>query len=157
MDISFRTELGRFNYRVSAVILRDGCLLTMKDNLYSYSYLPGGRVKMGETTENAMKRELREELRAELPLLRPLWLCQDFFTEEDTGERFHEICLYYLVDGSALPETDFAYSEGERVNRFRWTKTEDVKHMHLYPEFVKARIDRLPDGLEMVVEEKLPD
>lgn len=152
MDISFRTEKGRFNYRVSAVVLRDGCLLTMKDNLYSYSYLPGGRVKMGETTENAMAREIQEELQAELTIVRPLWFCEDFFVEEDTQERFHEICVYYLVDGSKLPEGDFAYTEGERINRFSWTKIEDVKNMRLYPAFVKERINHLPDGIEMVIE-----
>ena len=154
MDISFRTEEGRFNYRVSAVIIRNHCLLTMKDNAYSYSYLPGGRVKMGETAEAAMARELQEELRAELTVLRPLWLCEDFFTEEDTGERFHEICIYYLVDGSALPEGDFCYTEGDRINRFNWTKLDEVKHMHLYPDFIRERIGALPGHLEMIVEQK---
>jgi len=154
MDISFKTPHGRFNYRVSAVIIRNGCLLTMQDNAYSYSYLPGGRVKMGETTETAIHRELQEELHADLPVLRPLWFCQDFFTEEDTGERFHEICIYHLVDGSRLPEGDFAYAEGDRLNRFHWTPLEDVPHMHLYPDFIKTHINHLPDHLEMIIEQK---
>ena len=154
MDISFRTEKGRFNYRVSAVILRDDCLLTVKDNLYSYSYLPGGRVKMGETTENAMAREIQEELQAKLKVVRPLWFCEDFFVEEDTQERFHEICVYYLVDGSGLPEGDFAYTEGERINRFNWTKIEDVKNMRLYPVFIGKRIAALPEHTEMIIEGK---
>lgn len=152
MDISFKTPHGRFNYRVSAVILRNDCLLTMQDNAYSYSYLPGGRVKMGETTETAMQRELQEELHADLPVLRVLWFCQDFFTEEDTGERFHEICIYHLVDGSRLPEGDFAYAEGDRLNRFHWTPLEDVQNMHLYPEFIKEKIHHLPDHPEMICE-----
>ena len=152
MDISFKTPHGRFNYRVSAVIIRNGCLLTMQDNAYSYSYLPGGRVKMGETTETAMHRELQEELHADLPVLRPLWFCQDFFTEEDTGERFHEICIYHLVDGNRLPEGDFAYADGDRLNRFHWTSLEDVRHMRLYPEFIKEKIHRLPDHPEMICE-----
>lgn len=150
MDISFKTPDGRFNYRVSAVIIRDNCLLTMQDNLYPYSYLPGGRVKMGETTLAAIRREMREELRADLTPLRPLWFCEDFFTEEATGERFHEICIYYLVDGEALPREDFVFPEGDRINRFEWTPIEALKDKYLYPEFLRERIHQLPEQLEML-------
>lgn len=150
MDISFKTDHGRFNYRVSAVIIRDNCLLTMQDNAYSYSYLPGGRVKMGETTDAAMQREMREELHADLPIIRPLWFCQDFFTEEETAERFHEICIYYLLDGSMLPEGDFSYAEGDRLNRFHWTHLHELKGLHFYPGFIKTHIHSLPDHLEMI-------
>lgn len=152
MDISFKTAHGRFNYRVSAVILRDNCLLTMQDNLYSYSYLPGGRVKMGESAESALRREMIEELHAPLPVIRPLWICEDFFTEEDTLERFHEICVYFLVDGSALPEEAFSHPEGGRINRFSWTPVPAVQGMHLYPEFIRKSITSLPDHLEWISE-----
>ena len=155
MDISFKTPQGRFNYRVSAVILQNDCLLTMQDNAYSYSYLPGGRVKMGETAQEAMQREISEELHAALPLIRPLWLCQDFFTEEDTGEPFHEICIYFLVDSKSLPGESFSYPEGERINRFSWTPLTEIKDMRLYPEFIKEKIQHLPEHLEMIEERKL--
>ena len=151
-DISFKTALGRFNYRVGAVILRDNRLLTMQDNVYSYSYLPGGRVKMGESAEDALRRELIEELHADLKVIRPLWICEDFFTEEDTHERFHEICIYFLVDGSSLPAGSFIYAEGERTNRFEWTPVPAVLDMHLYPEFICKRIAALPTHPEWITE-----
>ena len=107
-----------------------------------------------ETTENAIAREIQEELQVELTIVRPLWFCEDFFVEVDTQERFHEICVYYLVDGSGLPAGDFAYTEGERINRFSWTKIEDVKKMRLYPAFIGKRIAALPEHTEMIIEGK---
>lgn len=152
MDISFRTPHGRFNYRVSAVILRGGRLLTVRDNCYGYAYLPGGRVQMGETAETALLRELREELRCEGRILRPLWLCQDFFTEAETGEAFHEICLYFLAEAPELPDVPFTLAEGERINRFEWTPLAALKDAYFFPNFIKDSIFRLPAGLEIIAE-----
>ena len=98
MDISFHTEEGRFNYRVCAVIVKGGRLLIMKDDALPYYYLPGGRVKLRETAEEALVREMSEELGAAVRPVRPLWLNQAFFTEDVTKEFYHEICLYYLAE-----------------------------------------------------------
>ena len=54
MDITFRTPEGRFNYRVCAVILNGEYLLAMKDERSPYYYLPGGRVMLHETAEEAV-------------------------------------------------------------------------------------------------------
>lgn len=51
MDISFKVENQKFNYRVCAVILSENQILAMRDERSPYFYLPGGRVKMGETAE----------------------------------------------------------------------------------------------------------
>ena len=56
MDISFQTPQGRFNLRVCAVIVHDGRLLTMRDGICDYAYLPGGRVQLHETAEQAILR-----------------------------------------------------------------------------------------------------
>ncbi len=74
MDISFKTEEGKFNYRVCGIILSGGKILAMRDERSPYYYLPGGRVTMGETAENAVIREIREELNVTPKIVRPLWL-----------------------------------------------------------------------------------
>ena len=98
MDITFKTPEGRFNYRACAVIIHDEKLLVMKDRRSPYFYLPGGRVLLHETAESAVLREVREELGIAASIIRPLWMVQSFFTEDVTGEQFHELCLYCLVD-----------------------------------------------------------
>ena len=74
MDISFLEGNGKFNYRVCAVITDGGRLLAMRDERSPYYYLPGGRVKLFETAEEAVLREVREELLIDARIVRPLWL-----------------------------------------------------------------------------------
>ena len=85
MDISFNQENQKFNYRVCAMIISGNRILAMHDERSPYFYLPGGRVKMGETAEQAVIREVREELHVTLKITRPLWLNQAFFTEDFDG------------------------------------------------------------------------
>lgn len=79
MDISFKTGNEKFNYRVCAMIISDGKILAMQDERTPYYYLPGGRVAIGETAENAVIREIREELGVTPKIVRPVWLNQAFF------------------------------------------------------------------------------
>ena len=154
-DISFPTPDGRFNYRTCAVFLKNGALLAMRDEVSPYYYLPGGRVRLGETAEEALRRELREELRMEARLLRPLWLNQSFFTEDVSGERFHELCVYYLADAedaSLLARGErFSLPEGRHTHAFEWLPPERVRSEYLYPLFIKDRLSSLPENLEMLV------
>ena len=64
MDISYNCENQKFNYRVCAMIIVENKILAMHDERSPYFYLPGGRVKMGETAEQAVVREVQEELEA---------------------------------------------------------------------------------------------
>ena len=59
MDCNFMTPEGRFNFRVGAVIVRDGRLLGVHDweDGDGFHYLPGGRVRLHETLEEALCRK----------------------------------------------------------------------------------------------------
>ena len=54
MDLSFKCDNKKFNYRVCAMIISDNRILAMHDQHSPYFYLPGGRVSMGETAEQAI-------------------------------------------------------------------------------------------------------
>ena len=108
MDVSFKTNEGKFNYRVCAVMINNGRILAMHDERSPYYYLPGGRVEMGETAEHAVVREVQEELNITPKIIRPLWLNQAFFTEDVDGQNYHELCVYFLVD---ISNTDILSKE----------------------------------------------
>lgn len=149
MDISFKTENIKFNYRACAIIIHDNKILAMHDDRSPYYYLPGGRVKMGETAEDAVKRELFEELGISTKIIRPLWLDQAFFNEDVDKLDYHELCIYFLIDikGTDLlskGET-FLSKEGKLIHVFKWLSFESLKGEYFYPEFLKTEIYKLPD------------
>ncbi len=156
MDLSFDTAKGRFNYRVCGVIIHENKLLAMRDKNSPYYYLPGGRVQMGETVEEAVIREMREELNIECRIARPLWLNQAFFTEDVTFLRFHELCLYFLMDISQADilsrgET-FTGTEAGHTHVFTWLPFGELKQKYLYPKFIKKAIFDLPEHLTLRTE-----
>ena len=53
----------------------------MRDQKQPYAYLPGGRIKLNETAQQALIRELQEEIGIQAQIERPLWVTQAFFTE----------------------------------------------------------------------------
>lgn len=153
-DLTFSLPGGCFNCRVAAVILREGKILAMQDDRSPYRYLPGGRMRLGETAQQALARELEEELGAPGEILRPLWLNQSFFTEDVSGERFHELCLYFLVRLSAhqAPDGEFVRREGKRLHRFRWLEFAQLEGEYFYPAFLKTEIFRLPETFTLRTE-----
>ena len=156
MDLTFKSETGIFNYRVCAIILHDGKILATKDQNSPYYYLPGGRVKLHEPAENAIVREVREELDVEPKIVRPLWLNQGFFTEDVTGVRFHELCLYYLVDvsetGLLARGECFTMLENGRPHYYEWIPLSRLQSEYLYPLFIKEKIFNLPEHLTVLTE-----
>ena len=153
MDITFETAEGRFNYRVCAVILDGGRILAMHDERSPYFYLPGGRVRMGERAEDAILREVREELGVEARIVRPLWLNQAFFNEDVARVDYHELCLYFLLDVSGtdlLSRGDrFRGPERRHVHDFQWLPFERLRDEYFYPLFLKTEIHRLPEQLTL--------
>ena len=138
------------------MILSENKILAMHDERSPYFYLPGGRVMMGETAEQAVVREVREELGVTAKISRPLWLNQAFFTEDVDHLYYHELCIYFLMD---ISDTDllergnvFTLMEGKHAHIFEWLAFERLKEEYFYPIFLKKEIYNLPSELTIRTE-----
>jgi len=69
--------LGNGRCGVVAVIVRDGCFLVIRRSRYvvapGWYCFPGGGIEAGESEEEALVREIREELGAEICPVRRIW------------------------------------------------------------------------------------
>lgn len=131
------------------MIISDGKILAMQDERSPYYYLPGGRVMLGETAEEAVIREVQEELGITPKIVRPLWLNQAFFTEDIDNLHYHELCIYFLMN---IEDTDlltrgkqFTSNEGNRTHAFEWLEFDRLKDEYFYPLFLKKDIFNLPN------------
>ena len=154
MDISFKTKEGRFNYRVCGIIIHDNKILAMHDERSPYYYLPGGRVQLNETVEDAIIREIKEELEIDINIIRPLWFNQGFFCEDVSKENYHEICIYFLIDYSNTDllsrGNQFTLTENKQQHVYEWLEFERLQDEYFYPIFLKKAIFNLPEHMQII-------
>ena len=111
---------------------------------------------MGETAEQAVVREVQEELGVTPKITRPLWLNQAFFTEDVDNLHYHELCIYFLVDISETTLLErgnvFTLTEGKHIHAFEWLEFDRLKDEYFYPLFLKKAIYDLPDEFTLRTE-----
>lgn len=152
MDISYKINTDgtkrRFNYRVAAILEHEGKLLIHKPVGMDYTYIPGGRVQIGESSEDAVKRELREELDISLNIVGVPYVVENFF--EYDGEIYHELSFFFKV---TTQDTQNLPKEGEiRDNvAFFWRDADDIEDLNLKPEFLAAAFKEMPTTTKHII------
>lgn len=118
---------------VGAVILRDSKILLLLRKKAPESgcwTIPGGKVEFGETVEEAILREVKEEINAEGKIIAPLGVTNHILKEEGT----HFVSPRFLVELLEEPEN----MEPESHEDMKW-----------FP------IDNLPENVTMTTQKAL--
>ena len=103
-DMCVACDDGILNIRVGAIIMKDGKIL-MVGNDRDYLYSVGGRVKFGETAEEAVVREVLEETGVQMEIDRLGFVHENYFYGDMPSNRnklIYEISLFFYLK---VPDT----------------------------------------------------
>ena len=152
-DILFKTDDYIFSYRVGGVLIHNGKVLMQNaEGDDGYAFI-GGHVAFGETTDETLVREFKEEIGADIKIERFLMVNENFFPWDNRP--CQQINLYYLIslkDETQIPlDRDFKALDdfgNERVElNMCWIPLEDVANTNIYPPQAKEYIANLPDNI----------
>ena len=147
MDILFQTEDWVFSYRVAGICVRDGKVLLQKPlNDTGYAF-PGGHVAFGETNEETLIREFKEEIGVDIQVGELKWVAEIFFPWGE--KKCHQICLYYMVEGPISADDRFLGIEERSVPlEFRWVPMDQLKELEVYPVQTAELLTKLDQGVQ---------
>lgn len=144
-DLSLTISDTLLNIRSAGVVTWGEKILVCRIPPDEWWFLPGGRVKAGESSRAALERELVEELGGAFTIQRPVVCSENFFVKDSV--QFHELCTYYEV---VVEDPATLSLEGSR-EEFRWISRTDVESLDIKPEFMKQHLRNSPTSLELVI------
>ena len=143
----FQTEACIGGVRTAGVLVRDGRIFLQRDADGDAYALPGGHIRIGETLEDGLIREYREETGVPIRCRRLLWSEESFWTWRD--RQTHTIAFYYLIEpeeGAALPDCGaFVPDKDNGSVVLGWVPIDALEALTIYPPFLKEEIHCL-DG-----------
>lgn len=120
-----------------AVVIRDNKLLAIYrfKGGKEYYVFPGGGIEEGETPEQAVIRELKEETSLEVEIIR------QFELQRPEHEEYYFICEYISGIPKLSPESVEAMRQSkDNIYRLTWLDLRGLKDVLLYPIEVRDKV-----------------
>lgn len=148
MDLTIDIEDYKLNIRAACVIKHNNKVLLHKSDDKDHYCLIGGRVELGESSENTIKREIKEELDKEIDIKGYISTIENFFTFE--GSKYHEYMFVYEAEfkneNDKLIEETLKNVEGKEYLKYYWVDLDEIDTVNIKPKVIK----------EIFKEEKYP-
>lgn len=151
IDMTTPCDNGLINIRVGAIIMKNNKLLMVgcvKRPEYLYSV--GGRLKFGETSEEAIVREVFEETGHKLEVDRLGFIHENYFygdTPHNNGKLIYEVSYYYYMKVPFdFEPTNMSITEDGEEEFLKWIDLDDpIKY---YPEFFRSELKNPVDSVK---------
>ena len=145
MDLTIDIKDYKLNIRAACIIKHNNKVLLHKSDDKDHYCLIGGRVEIGENSENTIRREIIEELGKEIDITRYVSTIENFFEFE--GSKYHEYMFVYEAefkeDKDKLIEDTLCNIEGKDYLKYYWVDLKDIDNVDIKPKVIK---DILKDG-----------
>ena len=142
-DMTVPCENGLINIRAGAIIMKDGKFLMAGNKAGpDYLYSVGGRIKFGETAEEAVIREVYEETGVRMDIDRLGYVHENYFygdAASNLGKLIYEISFFFFMK---VPD-DFApisrsFTEDGHEEYLRWVAPDEP--VEYYPQFFRTEL-----------------
>ena len=148
MDVTIDVGNYKLNVRAACIIKHNNKILVHKNINEDHYALLGGRVGIGETSEETIKREVQEELGKEIDIIGYMSTIENFF--EMKGSKYHEYIFIYKAEfkeeKDKLIEEPLQNMEGKNYLRYEWLDLNKINNYPVLPKVAK----------EILKEEKYP-
>ena len=155
-DICVPCGEGLVNLRVGAIIMKNGKLLMVGNDRADYLYSVGGRIKMGETAEEAVVREVFEETGVKLDIDRLGFVHENYFygdSPSNLGKLIYEISFYfYMKVPSDFAPISESFTEDNSREHLRWVALDE--NIKMYPEFFRTELKNPTDTVKHIVKDE---
>ena len=141
-DMCVPCDDGILNIRVGAIIMKDGKILMVGNERSNYLYSVGGRIKFGETADEAIVREVYEETGVKMEIDRLGFVHENYFYGDaptNLDKLIYEISFFFYmkVPEDFTPVSD-SFTEDNSREFLKWiSPNEDIK---IFPEFFKTEL-----------------
>ncbi len=130
----------KIEHRISRLIcLFEDQILLAKSKADSYYFLHGGHIENDESPEQALIREIKEELNIDIPLSELKFISEFENSWINKNGDNHEVCYVYTNQ----PDSKFdAISQEDHLD-FEWVSKSQLNEIDLRPEQIKEIIKKL--------------
>ncbi len=141
-DMTVPCDGGLINIRVGAIIMKGDKFLMVGNSRADYLYSVGGRVKFGETAEEAVIREVYEETGVKMEIDRMGFVQENYFYGDDPSKEnklVYEISFFfYMKVPKDFDPVNESFTDDNSKEFLRWVSPDE--EMTIYPDFFREEL-----------------